>query len=99
MQLRTLRSPPAAFAGDQLEPPLPDRTHDDRLDDPARSDRFGQFGQRRFVKVAAGLIGIGIDERNRQLGKAGGCRNRSRSLRRTAAHQRLLAPRFAKQGT
>ena len=49
-----LRGTPAALAGDDLIA-LAVRPDDDRLDQPARCDRLGEFLQRRLAEVAARL--------------------------------------------
>ena len=58
MQLRPLRRPPAALAGDQLIAVV-DRPDEDRLEHAALGDRGGQLGQRLLVEICRGCAGLG----------------------------------------
>jgi hypothetical protein len=60
-QRRPLRGAPAAFAGDQLVAKA-DPSDDERLNDPACTDRAGELFESLFAKARAWLIRAGIDE-------------------------------------
>ena len=63
----------------RAQPPLPHHQlvavassgrHDDRLQHAELAHRVGQLGQRVLVEDLAGLLGVGVDRVDRQLGEA-----------------------------
>ncbi len=69
MQLDPLRRPPAALAGDD-HIILAVRAKQDRLEDAALADRFGELLERFFAELDSRLIGIATDPRNFDLAHA-----------------------------
>ena len=59
-QARHLRRAETALAGDDFEAIAVDRPDQDRLDDPLRPDRVGQFGQRLGIHPRARLVAAGL---------------------------------------
>ena len=55
---------PAPFAGHQRIP-IAERTDDDRLQHPALADRVRQRRERRLVKPPPRLVGVGVDDVDR----------------------------------
>ena len=67
MQAGPLRRPPAALAGDQLEPAV-GLAHEDRLEDPELPDAVDEAGQRLLVERAPRLdAGWGSDVTDRNI--------------------------------
>ena len=69
MHLCLLCGPPTAFTRHKLVAPCRQRTHDHRLNHPARGDGCGEFVQRRCIEMAARLIGVRLNRRNRKIGQ------------------------------
>jgi hypothetical protein len=69
-QTSQLRGAPAAFTGNDFVAlgarRVLDSTGENRLHDPARLDRSGQFGQRRFVHLRPRLVFAGAQALDRQ---------------------------------
>ena len=65
VKLCPLRRAPATFPGDDLIA-APMGSHDDRLDEPTRTQRISQLFERRLIEVSARLIGIRQDIGDRQ---------------------------------
>src|SRR5690606_28571644 len=105
MELCLLGGPPTALAGDQLVAPFGEWAYDHRLDHAAFRNRRREVGQRLFLEPAPGLLGMRLDRRHRNVGKARSSargRDRLRLARRVVARtgdQRLLTTRLAKQGS
>ncbi len=77
MQTGALRGAPAAFSSDELEPvAVGGRADEDRLDDTARGNRFGQFLQRILIEATARLhrvrMHVGYGQHRKAIALAGG---------------------------
>jgi hypothetical protein len=62
-----LRGSPASFTGDEFIPAGWAGSDDDRLQDAALADRLSQCGERGFLEVLAGLVGVGVDLVEREV--------------------------------
>ena len=102
MQPGTLCGSPAAFSGNEFVPPVTLWTNDDRLDNPACSDRGGQLVKRGVIKMGPRLSFQRFDSRNRDIrhsaGRQCGIHSAIARDRLINSGQRLFAPRFTQKG-
>jgi hypothetical protein len=82
----TLCGAPAPFARDDLIAPAA-RPYDDRLDQPAGRNRFGEFSQGCVVEAPPRLIGIRLDVGDRQQRQPASDISGDRLLARDVAKQ------------
>ena len=89
---RELRRPPAALAGDQLVPTARDRAHEDRLQDAVGSNRVGKRDQPLLVEGLPRLVGVRVDQVDRQRPKllVGLAGSRGEDRRQSASHSSFL---------
>ncbi len=67
VEARSMTGPPAALAGDELEPPALQRAHQDRLEHADLTDRRRQLAERVLVEGRPRLVGVGLDAGHREL--------------------------------
>ncbi len=77
-----LGRPPAALAGDELVAVVAEGSDEDRLQDAELPHRRGQRGERLLVEGPPGLVGVGRDAADRDLGQAQRAGLAGRHLRR-----------------
>ena len=72
LQAGLLRRPPAPLAGDQLVAAVGEGADEEGLDDAAGLDRGGEGGQRLGIEAGSRLVGVGLDQVDRQLAQLAG---------------------------